>query len=59
MISRGEDGELRLGVRRAAQLKNVSPFPALHNQISSTSSLSEVAHAVAVKSIFHIYYNPR
>uniref|UniRef100_A0A0E0JM84 Auxin response factor n=1 Tax=Oryza punctata TaxID=4537 RepID=A0A0E0JM84_ORYPU len=59
LFLRGEDGELRLGVRRAAQLKNVSPFPALHNQISNTSSLSEVAHAVAVKSIFHIYYNPR
>ncbi|XP_040379970.1 auxin response factor 2 [Oryza brachyantha] len=59
LFLRGEDGELRLGVRRAAQLKNVTPFPALHNQISSTTSLSEVAHAVAVKNIFHIYYNPR
>uniref|UniRef100_M8CFM4 Auxin response factor n=1 Tax=Aegilops tauschii TaxID=37682 RepID=M8CFM4_AEGTA len=58
-IMRGEDGVLRLGVRRAAQLKNVSPVPALFNQDSSLSSLGNVAQAVAVKSIFHIYYNPR
>ncbi|XP_020160562.1 auxin response factor 2 isoform X2 [Aegilops tauschii subsp. strangulata] len=59
LFLRGEDGVLRLGVRRAAQLKNVSPVPALFNQDSSLSSLGNVAQAVAVKSIFHIYYNPR
>ncbi|KAM0930899.1 hypothetical protein ACQ4PT_000621 [Festuca glaucescens] len=59
LFLRGEDGVLRLGVRRAAQLKNVSPFPALGNQASGHCSLSNVAHAVAMKSIFHVYYNPR
>ncbi|CAM0882049.1 unnamed protein product [Alopecurus aequalis] len=59
LFLRGEDGELRLGVRRAAQLKNASPFPALGNQDSIHSSLGNIAHAVATKSIFHIYYNPR
>ncbi|VAH62461.1 unnamed protein product [Triticum turgidum subsp. durum] len=59
LFLRGEDGVLQLGVRRAAQLKNVSPFPALFNQDSSLRSLGNVAHAVAMKSIFHIYYNPR
>uniref|UniRef100_A0ACD5VTK1 Uncharacterized protein n=1 Tax=Avena sativa TaxID=4498 RepID=A0ACD5VTK1_AVESA len=59
LFLRGEDGVLRLGVRRAAQLKNVSPSPALGNEASNHSSLGNVAHAVAMKSIFHIYYNPR
>ncbi|XP_051225353.1 auxin response factor 2 [Lolium perenne] len=59
LFLRGEDGVLRLGVRRAAQLKNVSPFPALGNHASGNSSLGNVAHAVATRSIFHIYYNPR
>ncbi|KAG8055913.1 hypothetical protein GUJ93_ZPchr0001g32049 [Zizania palustris] len=58
LFLRGEDGELRLGVRRAAQLKHVSPFP-VHNPSSNNSSLGDVAHAVAGKSVFHIYYNPR
>ncbi|KAL6614760.1 hypothetical protein ACP70R_037030 [Stipagrostis hirtigluma subsp. patula] len=59
LFLRGEDGVLRLGVRRAAQLKNVSPFPALHNQYSNHRNLGNVAQAVAMKSVFHIYYNPR
>ncbi|KAG8077507.1 hypothetical protein GUJ93_ZPchr0007g3334 [Zizania palustris] len=58
LFLRGEDGELRLGVRRAAQLKNVSPFP-VHNHSPKNSSLRDVAYAVAVKSVFHVYYNPR
>ncbi|EES18676.1 auxin response factor 15 [Sorghum bicolor] len=59
LFLRGDDGELRLGVRRAAQLKNGSAFPALYNQCSNLGSLANVAHAVATKSVFHIYYNPR
>nr|AOT28201.1 ARF protein [Phyllostachys edulis] len=59
LFLRGDDGELRLGVRRAAQLKNGSAFPALYNQCSDLGTLANVAHAVATKSVFHIYYNPR
>ncbi|CAN6327289.1 unnamed protein product [Urochloa humidicola] len=59
LFLRGDDGELRLGVRRAAQLKNGSAFPELYNQCSNLGSLANVAHAVATKSVFHIYYNPR
>ncbi|TVU20304.1 hypothetical protein EJB05_36508, partial [Eragrostis curvula] len=59
LFLRGDDGELRLGVRRAAQLKNGSAFPALYNQCSNLGTLANVAHAVATKSEFHIYYNPR
>ncbi|XP_062217230.1 auxin response factor 2-like [Phragmites australis] len=59
LFLRGEDGVLRLGMRRAAQLKNVIPIPALHNQCSNHRNLGNVAQAVAMKSVFHIYYNPR
>ncbi|GJN18111.1 hypothetical protein PR202_gb05238 [Eleusine coracana subsp. coracana] len=59
LFLRGEDGVLRLGVRRAAQLKNIPPAPALQNQCSGTRNLENVAGAVAMKTIFHIYYNPR
>ncbi|KAL6845312.1 hypothetical protein ACP4OV_024807 [Aristida adscensionis] len=59
LFLRGEDGVLRLGVRRASQLKNVSPFPALHDQCSNHRNLGNVAQALAMKTIFHIYYNPR
>ncbi|PWZ26445.1 Auxin response factor 15 [Zea mays] len=59
LFLRGDNGELRLGVRRAAQLKNGSAFPALYNQCSNLGSLPNVAHVVATKSVFHIYYNPR
>ncbi|OQU87307.1 hypothetical protein SORBI_3003G251700 [Sorghum bicolor] len=59
LFLRGEDGVLRLGVRRAAQLKIVTPIPALHNQCSSQTTLGNVAQAVATRTVFHIYYNPR
>uniref|UniRef100_A0A804N0N0 40S ribosomal protein S8 n=1 Tax=Zea mays TaxID=4577 RepID=A0A804N0N0_MAIZE len=58
LFLRGDNGELRLGVRRAAQLKNGSAFLALYNQCSNLGSLPNVAHVVATKSVFHIYYNP-
>ncbi|KAL5202967.1 hypothetical protein ABZP36_013919 [Zizania latifolia] len=57
LFLRGDDGELRLGVRRAA--KNGSAFPALYNQCSNLGTLGNVAHAVATESVFNIYYNPR
>jgi hypothetical protein len=58
-IFRGDDGELRLGVRHAAQLKNGSAFPALYSQCSNLGTLANVAHGMATTSVFHIYYNPR
>nr|CAD1834332.1 unnamed protein product [Ananas comosus var. bracteatus] len=59
LFIRGEDGVLRLGIRRAAQLRNGSPFVALYSQNSVLSTLTTVANAVSTKSGFHIYYNPR
>ncbi|XP_077251364.1 auxin response factor 15-like isoform X2 [Tasmannia lanceolata] len=59
LFLRGEDGELRLGIRRAAQLKSSNPYSALGKQRLNVSTLAAVANAVATKSAFHINYNPR
>uniref|UniRef100_A0A8I6WLR4 Auxin response factor n=1 Tax=Hordeum vulgare subsp. vulgare TaxID=112509 RepID=A0A8I6WLR4_HORVV len=59
LFLRGDDGELRLGVRRAVQLKNGSAFPALYSQCSNLGTLANVTHAVSTKSMFQIFYNPR
>ncbi|KAG6778795.1 hypothetical protein POTOM_015142 [Populus tomentosa] len=59
LFLRGEDGELRLGVRRAAQVKCGPTFPALWNQQLNQSSLADVANAISMRSAFRIYYNPR
>ncbi|XVE51402.1 hypothetical protein DITRI_Ditri02bG0037500 [Diplodiscus trichospermus] len=59
LFLRGEDGELRLGIRRAAQIKSGTSFPSLYSQQLNRSSFVDVVHAISMKSIFSIYYNPR
>ncbi|GLT29521.1 hypothetical protein SLA2020_043830 [Shorea laevis] len=59
LFLRGEDGELRLGIRRAAQVKNCAPFPALCPQPLNHSNFADVIHAVSTKGAFSICYNPR
>ncbi|XVF12429.1 hypothetical protein REPUB_Repub08aG0117700 [Reevesia pubescens] len=57
--SMGEDGELRLGIRRATQMKNGTSFPSLCSQQLNRSTFADVVHAISMKSVFSIYYNPR
>lgn len=59
VYGRGEDGELRLGIRRAAQIKNGSSFPSLCSHQLNRSTFADVVHAISMKSVFSIYYNPR
>nr|DAD21092.1 TPA_asm: hypothetical protein HUJ06_022554 [Nelumbo nucifera] len=59
LFLRGDNGELRLGIRRAAQVKGGIPFPVLCSQSMNGGSLTAVASAVSTKSVFNIYYNPR
>ncbi|GMY37434.1 auxin response factor 3 [Fagus crenata] len=58
LFLRGEDGELRLGVRRAAQVKGGATFSALCSQQMNHSSLMDVVNAISMRSPFSIYYNP-
>ncbi|KAF9608708.1 hypothetical protein IFM89_010840 [Coptis chinensis] len=59
LFLRGENGELRLGVRRASQFKGGFPFSMLCSESLRPSSLTAVARAVSTKSVFQIYYSPR
>ena len=56
---RGNDGELRLGVRRAVQLKNEALLEAVNCTDPKLLMLSAVASSLDNRSIFHICFNPR
>ncbi|KAF8715797.1 hypothetical protein HU200_026749 [Digitaria exilis] len=59
LFLRGNDGELRLGVRRAVQLKNETLLEAVNSIDSKLRTLSAVASSLENRSIFHICFNPR
>ncbi|KAL5575346.1 hypothetical protein UlMin_017045 [Ulmus minor] len=59
LFLRGDDGELRLGIRRAAQVKGSATFPYIHSQQLNHSSVSDVVNAVSSRSAFKLCYNPR
>lgn len=59
MSCRGNDGELRLGIRRAVQLKNGTPAGALYSHGSNHGLLEAISGAISAKREFQIYYNPR
>ncbi|KAL5220520.1 hypothetical protein ABZP36_025233 [Zizania latifolia] len=59
LFLRGDDGELRLGVRRATQLKNEAIFKAFSSDSSKTHTLSAMVDSLKHGSVFHICYNPR
>ncbi|MBA0684091.1 hypothetical protein Goari_025698 [Gossypium aridum] len=56
---RGEDGELRLGIRRAVRPRNCLPESVIAKQNSYLNVLSPVANALSTKSMFHVFYSPR
>lgn len=59
LFLRGDDGELRLGVRRALPLRNEAIFKAVNNDDSKLHTLSAVASSLEKRSIFHVCYDPR
>ncbi|KAF8396602.1 hypothetical protein HHK36_018226 [Tetracentron sinense] len=59
LFLRGEDGELRLGIKRAVRPKNGIPDSIPGNQNKHPNVLSSVANAISTKSMFHIFYSPR
>ncbi|KAJ4980523.1 hypothetical protein NE237_031360 [Protea cynaroides] len=59
LFIRGGNGDLRLGIRRAAQVKDGIPFSALCSQSLNLGTFADAAKAVSTKSVFHICYNPR
>lgn len=59
LFLRGEDGELRLGVRRAAQVKASATYPPPCSQHLNYNTITEVVDAISMKTAFNVYYNPR
>nr|GMD67184.1 auxin response factor 4 [Ipomoea batatas] len=59
LFLRGEGGDLRLGIRRAARPRNGLPESIIKNQSSYSSVLSAVTNAVSCKSTFHVFYSLR
>ncbi|RYQ98035.1 hypothetical protein Ahy_B08g094109 isoform A [Arachis hypogaea] len=55
----GENGELRLGIRRAVRPRNGLPESIVGNQSCYPNFLSSVANAISAKSMFHVFYSPR
>ncbi|KAK3013217.1 hypothetical protein RJ639_009758 [Escallonia herrerae] len=57
LFLRGGDGELRLGIRRAAEFKSDSISQAVCSQKST--DITAVVNAISMRSVFNLCYNPR
>jgi auxin response factor len=56
---RGENGELRVGVRRLARQSSNMPSSVLSSQSMHLGVLATASHAVASQTLFVVYYKPR
>ena len=59
LLGRGADGELRLGIRRAVQLKGPALFSALSGRPLCNQSVSAAIDAISSARVFRVCYNPR
>ncbi|KAG4960408.1 hypothetical protein AAZX31_13G216800 [Glycine max] len=59
LFLRGDDGELRLGIRRAAQLKSAGSFAVPSGQQLNPATLKGVVNALSTRCAFSVCYNPR
>ncbi|KAD5316825.1 hypothetical protein E3N88_16771 [Mikania micrantha] len=56
---RGENGELRVGVRRQARQQSSMPSSVISSQSMHLGVLATASHAVLTQSRFAVYYKPR
>ncbi|XP_027349955.1 auxin response factor 9-like isoform X2 [Abrus precatorius] len=56
---RGNNGQLRVGVRRVAPLQNSMPSSVISSQSMHIGVLATASHAVATQTLFVVYYKPR
>ncbi|KAL9234032.1 hypothetical protein vseg_008953 [Gypsophila vaccaria] len=59
LFLRGADGELRLGIRRAVQLKGRAAFSSLSTGPMSRNGLTAAFEAISAGRTFNVSYNPR
>ncbi|KAJ0048489.1 hypothetical protein Pint_14899 [Pistacia integerrima] len=58
-LSRGENGELCVGVRRLAHQQSSMPSSVISSQSMHLGVLATASHAVATRTLFVVYYKPR
>nr|AWW87406.1 ARF1 protein [Tectona grandis] len=56
---RGENGELRVGVRRHARQQSSMPSSVISSQSMHLGVLATASHAVLTQTLFVVYYKPR
>ncbi|KAL0714974.1 hypothetical protein Bca4012_021953 [Brassica carinata] len=56
---RGENGDLRVGVRRLARHQNTMPASVISSQSMHLGVLATASHAVNTQSMFLVFYKPR
>ncbi|CAI8607687.1 unnamed protein product [Vicia faba] len=56
---RGENGQLRVGVRRMAKQHNPMPSSVISSQSMHLGVLATASHALMTRTMFVIYYKPR
>lgn len=59
LFLRGDDGVLRLGIRRASQVKVASNLPSFCSQQLNNFDFSSVVNSISQRSPFSVCYNPR
>ncbi|KAJ0963115.1 hypothetical protein J5N97_028237 [Dioscorea zingiberensis] len=56
---RGENGELRVGVRRLARQQSTMPSSVISGRSMHLGVLATASHAVTTQTLFTVYYKPR
>ncbi|XP_030540298.1 auxin response factor 9-like [Rhodamnia argentea] len=56
---RGDNGELRVGVRRVARQQSSMPSSVISSQSMHLGVLATASHAVSTQTMFVVYYKPR
>jgi hypothetical protein len=59
IFSRGENGELRVGVRRANLQQSSMPSSVISSHSMHLGVLATARHATQTKTMFIVYYKPR
>ncbi|KAI4304384.1 hypothetical protein MLD38_039904 [Melastoma candidum] len=59
LFLRASNGELRLGIRRAAQVKGFSAIPSVSIRHLNQRALLDVPKAISELRVFNVYYDPR
>ncbi|KAL6175275.1 hypothetical protein ACLB2K_051917 [Fragaria x ananassa] len=56
---RGDNGDLRVGIRRLARQQSSMPSSVISSQSMHVGVLATASHAVATQTLFVVYYKPR